>query len=32
MLENEPQKYEEAVNSLEGPLWKKVIKKVNSIL
>ena len=33
MLENEPQNYEEALSSSEGPLWKEAIKsEVDSIL
>ena len=33
LLENEPQNYEEAVSSSEGPLWKEAIKsEVDSIL
>ena len=33
LLENESQNYEEAMNSLEGPLWKEAIKsEVDSIL
>ena len=33
MLESEPQRYKEAVNSLEGSLWKEAIKsEIDSIL
>ena len=33
LLENEPQSFQEAMNSLEGPLWKDTIKsEIDSIL
>ena len=33
LLENEPQSFQEAVNSSEGHLWKEAIKsEINSIL
>ena len=33
MLESEPQTYNEAIRSLEGPLWKEAIKsEIDSIM